>query len=766
MKYTLKAVLLASASALLSDAVMATPPGFLPPSMGGTPPTSGGEAKSVDFWWPDYVDLSRLRQNGYDADPMGEDFDYAEAFLSLDLEEVKADIDAVMTDSQDWWPADYGNYAGFMVRMAWHSAGTYRSGDGRGGSDGGQQRFEPLNSWPDNASLDKARRLLWPVKQKYGHNLSWADLIVLAGNVALENSGFKTYGFAGGRTDDWEPELVYWGPETKFLASDRRFDEGGDLEEPLGASEMALIYVNPEGPHGNPDILASANIIRTTFGRMGMNDEETVALIVGGHTLGKAHGAHKAADCVGAEPAAAGLYRQGLGWKNKCGSGAGADAVTSGLEGAWTATPVAWSNNYVQNLYAFEWKLSSSPGGGKQWVPENEEEVRFIPDAHDPDKFHAPIMFTTDLALRYDPEYGKVAQRFLENPEDMDDAFARAWFKLTHRDMGPKTRYIGLEVPEGDNIWQDPLPKADYDPINESDIETLKESIRETGLTTSELVRTSWASAVTFRDTDYRGGANGARVRFAPQKDWALNDPEELARVVATLEEVRTEFNSRPARGFGFSRSKNERKVSLADLIVLGGAVGIEGAALKAGYEIEVPFTPGRTDATQEQTDTASFNLLKPAADAFRNHYGHLARRSPSEMMIDQADTLTLTVPEMTVLIGGMRALDANAGGSQHGVFTDKAGTLTNDFFVNLLDMSTKWAPSEADDGVFEGRDRSTGDLKWTATEVDLVFGSNTELRAVAEFYAYADGEETFVDHFVDAWVKVMMLGRFDTERS
>ena len=715
---------------------------------------SDPKARSVQHWWPDQVDLSELRKNRYTANPHGDDFDYAAEFAKLDLEQVKGEVARVLTSSQDWWPADYGSYAGLFIRLAWHSAGTYRSGDGRGGSDGGQLRFEPLNSWPDNGNLDKARRLLWPVKQKYGKSLSWADLMVLAGNVALEQSGFKTYAFAGGRADNWQPELVYWGAERKFLDSDVRYKDG-ELEEPLGASQLALIYVNPEGPEGNPEILKSAQQIRTTFGRMGMNDEETVALIVGGHTLGKAHGARKADECVGPEPAAEGVDEQGLGWKNSCGTGAGADATTSGLEGAWTATPVNWSNNYVENLYAFEWKLSESPNGAKQWVPENEEEVRFVPDAHVPGKFHAPIMFTTDLALRYDPEYGKITQRWLENPGQMDDAFARAWFKLTHRDMGPSTRYVGAEAPSEALVWQDPVPKADYAMVTDADIDRLKRSIFASGLSNSELVRAAWASASTYRETDYRGGANGARVRLAPQNGWEVNSPDELGRVLLVLEDIQADFNARNTGG---------RKVSVADLIVIGGNAAIERAAQQAGHSISVPFTPGRTDASAQMTDEASINLLKPAADGFRNYYSERARLSPADMLIDKADTLTLTVPEMTALVGGLRALNANVGAVQHGVLTGSPETLTNDFFVNLLDMSTEWKPVDGEEGVFEGLDRQTGERKWTATEVDLVFGSNSELRAVAETYAFDGAEKTFAEDFVKAWVKVMELDRFDVK--
>jgi catalase-peroxidase len=751
MTKSLKSILLATSCAALVLPAHATPPGFNEPGMGrvGKPQTEAAP-RSVKDWWPNQVDLSPLRKHAYNADPHGEQFDYAKEFAKLDLKAVKADINAALTDSQSWWPADYGNYAGLFIRLAWHSAGTYRSGDGRGGSDGGQIRFEPLNSWPDNGNLDKARRVLWPVKQKYGASLSWSDLIILAGNVALENTGLETYGFAGGRVDAWEPELVYWGPETKFLTSERNA-EGENLDNPLGATEMGLIYVNPEGPEGNPDILASAKQIRTTFGRMGMNDEETAALIVGGHTIGKMHGARKPADCVGKEPAAEGIEAQGFGWKNSCGTGVGKDATTSGLEGAWTATPVTWSSNYLDNLYAFEWKLTTSPAGAKQWEPVNAADVKFVPDAHDPDVTHAPVMLTTDLALRYDPLYGPITARWVKNPKEMDEAFARAWFKLTHRDMGPKARYVGSEVPAEDLLWQDPLPKADYAAITAADVTALKQAIAATGLSNADLVRTAWASAVTYRDTDKRGGANGARIRLAPQKDWAVNDPEVLARVVPALEEVQSQFNARAGA----------RKVSIADLVVLGGAVAIENAAKAAGHTVTVPFTPGRVDATDAHTDAASFELLHPAADGFRNFYSDRARRSPTEMLIDQAETLTLTVPEMTVLVAGMRMLDANSGGAKHGVFTSRPGTLSNDFFVNLLDMGNTWKPAETK-GLYEGRDRATGALKWTATEVDLVFGSNSELRAVAETYAVKGGDKKFVEDFAKAWNKVMMLDRFD----
>ncbi|MEM1229049.1 MAG: catalase/peroxidase HPI [Pseudomonadota bacterium] len=745
MKTPLKPFIAGSLMLAVATA-QATPPGFSGAPGQRPHQFSEAEPRPNDYWWPDQVDLTQLRQNAYDADPMGAAFDYAEAFAKVDLDELKADVENVLTTSQDWWPADYGNYAGLFIRMAWHSAGTYRSGDGRGGANGGQLRFEPLNSWPDNGNLDKARRLLWPVKQKYGHSVSWSDLMVLAGNVALENSGFKTYGFAGGRVDAWEPEIVYWGAETKFLTADKRFTGDRELEQPLGATELGLIYVNPEGPDGNPDILAAAQDIRVTFGRMGMNDEETAALIVGGHTLGKAHGA-RSKDCVGVDPASAGVEEQGFGWKNSCGKGHSEDTVTSGLEGAWTVTPIRWSNNYVENLYNFEWKKTKSPAGATQWVPEDEN-LKFVPDAFDPSKLHAPVMLTTDLAMRYDPAYGEVTRKFLEDADYMNETFAKAWFKLTHRDMGPKARYLGAEVPSEELLWQDPLPAAEGSPLRDRDIRKLKAAIRETGLSNSDLVRTAWASAVTFRDTDLRGGANGGRIRLAPQSDWDVNDPASLSKVVAALEGVQSDFSS------------GRRSVSFADLVVLAGAVAIEDAAAAAGHEVEVPFTAGRVDATQAQTSEASFELLHPAADGFRNYYSDRARRSAAEMLIDRADVLTLTVPEMTVLVAGMRALDANAGGAKHGVFTDRPGTLSNDFIVNLLDMSTQWQPAEG--GVFNGIDRASGETKWTATEVDLVFGSNAELRAVAEVYAYDGGEAQFVEDFVAAWSKVMTLDRFD----
>ena len=711
-----------------------------------------GEPRPNQFWWPEQLDLSPLRQHGAESNPLGEEFDYAKAFATLDLNAVKQDIRKVLTTSQDWWPADYGNYGPFFIRMAWHSAGTYRVSDGRGGAGGGQQRLEPLNSWPDNANLDKARRLLWPVKQKYGQNLSWADLMVLAGNVSLESMGFKTFGFAGGRKDDWEPELVDWGPEKKFLA-DERYSGDRKLANPLAAVQMGLIYVNPEGPNGNPDPLAAAKDIRETFGRMAMNDEETIALIAGGHTFGKAHGAHDPSKCVGPEPAAAGLEQQGLGWENKCGRGNGADTVTSGLEGAWSASPVAFSTQYLDNLFAFEWVQTRSPAGAIQWIPADGQASNLVPDAHDPSKRHAPIMFTTDLALKFDPEYRKIAKRFQENPEEFKLAFAKAWFKLTHRDMGPRARYLGAEVPREDLIWQDPVPKANHPLIDASDAAALKAKILASGLTGPELIRTAWASAASFRGTDMRGGANGARIRLAPQKDWAVNDPAELAKVLQRLEGIQADFNRAQSGG---------KQVSLADLIVLGGGAAIEQAAKNAGHDVQVPFTPGRMDASQAQTDVASFAVLEPTADGFRNYFGSGQSRSPAEMLVDKASMLTLTVPEMTVLVGGLRTLNANAGQTAHGVFTARPGTLSNDFFVNLLDMSTKWNKSATAEGIYEGRDRATGKVKWTATPVDLAFGSNSELRAVAEVYAAADGKQKFVQDFVKAWTKVMTLDRFD----
>ena len=707
---------------------------------------------SNQAWWPEQLNLQPLRQHNATSNPMGKDFNYAEAFKKLDLDAVKKDIAALMTASQDWWPADYGHYGPFFIRMAWHSAGTYRVADGRGGADGGQQRFEPLNSWPDNASLDKARRLLWPIKQKYGSKISWADLMVLTGNVALESMGFKTFGFAGGRQDDWEADLVYWGPEKKWL-DDKRYSGDRKLENPLAAVQMGLIYVNPEGPNGNPDPLLAAKDIRETFARMAMNDEETVALIAGGHTFGKTHGAHKPPDCVGPEPAAAGTEEQGFGWKNKCGKGNAEDTVTSGLEGAWTANPAAWTTQFLDNLFTFDWVQTKSPAGAIQWIPANGQAANTVPDAHDKTKRHAPIMLTTDLSLKFDPSYRQIAERFRKDPKQFELAFAKAWFKLTHRDLGPRARYVGAEAPKDVLIWQDPVPAVDHALIDANDIAALKAKILASGLTPSELVRTAWASAASFRGSDLRGGANGARVRLAPQKDWAANNPTELAKALKSLEDIQRSFNGAQSGG---------KKVSLADVIVLGGAAAIEQAAKQGGYDIKVPFAPGRADASQEQTDAASFAALEPTADGFRNYFGGNNPRSPAEMLVDRASLLNLTVPEMTVLVGGMRALNANTGQSAHGVFTDRPGTLSNDFFVNLLDMSTQWSKSAKTEGLYEGRDRKTGNVKWTATPVDLVFGSNSELRAVAEFYAANDAREKFVQDFVAAWTKVMNLDRFD----
>jgi catalase-peroxidase len=711
---------------------------------------AAGEAKPNKFWWPDQINLQPLRDHSAESSPMGDDFNYAEEFAKVDLDALKKDIEELMTSSQDWWPADWGHYGPLMVRMAWHSAGTYRTLDGRGGAAGGQMRFDPLNSWPDNGNLDKARRLLWPIKQKYGRSVSWADLMVLTGNVAMESMGFKTFGFAGGRTDDWEPDLVYWGPEKEWLA-DERYSGDRKLAKPLGAVQMGLIYVNPEGPNGNPDPLLAANDIRETFARMAMNDEETVALIAGGHTFGKTHGARDPGKCVGPEPGGAPIEQQGLGWKNKCGKGNAEDTTTSGLEGAWTVTPTQWSMNYLQNLFAYEWVMSKSPAGATQWVPKDKSAHSLVPDAHVKGKRNPPVMLTTDLSMIEDPAYRKISKRFLENPEEFELAFAKAWFKLTHRDMGPRARYVGSEVPDEVLMWQDPIPAAEGKPINARDIRKLKSEIADSGLSNSELVRTAWASASSYRGTDMRGGANGARIRLAPQKDWAANNPEELGKVLEKLAAIQADFNDR-----------SRRKVSMADLIVLGGAVGIEQAAKAAGHDVDVPFTPGRADASQEQTDVVSFAVLQPTADAFRNYFSDAAYRSPTAMMVDKADKLTLTAPEMTVLVGGMRALDANTNGSGNGVFTDQPGSLSNDFFVNLLDNSTVWSKSAKMDGIYEGRDRSSGKLKWKATPVDLAFGSSAELRAIAEVYASSDGEDKFVNDFVAAWVKVMRLDRFD----
>jgi catalase-peroxidase len=710
------------------------------------------EPKSNQFWWPESLNMEPLRAHDPRSNPYGADFDYARAFESVELDALKADIEEVLTTSQDWWPADWGHYGGLMIRMAWHSAGTYRVHDGRGGADGGQQRFDPLNSWPDNANLDKARRLLWPVKQKHGRNVSWADLMILAGTVSLESMGFETLGFAGGRIDDWEADLVYWGPETRMLGNDKRYDKDGNLEKPLAALQMGLIYVNPEGPSGNLDPVSAAHDIRESFNRMAMNDEEIVALIAGGHTLGKVHGAARA-DCVGPEPGAADLEEQGLGWKNKCGSGSGADTMTSGLEGAWTQTPTAWSILYLSNLLNFDWEKQKSPGGGTVWVPTDESQHIAVPDAHIEGKRNPPIMLTTDLSLKEDPEFRKISERFLANPKEFDKAFARAWFKLTHRDLGPRARYLGSEVPEEVFVWQDPVPAVDHELINASDAKQLKSRIMQAGLTVPELIRTAWASASTYRGSDMRGGANGARIRLAPQKDWRANDPVELAKVLDTLTDAQQDFNKSLGGG---------KQVSLADVIVLGGAAAVEQAAKNAGYEVEVPFIPGRTDASQDMTDVNSFAVLEPTADAFRNFYSEVSYASPTRMLVEKADLLTLTVPEMTVLVGGMRVLNANTGQTEHGVLTDDPGNLSNDFFVNLLDMSTRWTKSDEAAGVYEGRDRTTNQVKWTATPVDLIFGSNSELRPIAEAYAAVDGEEQFVRDFVAAWTKVMTLDRFD----
>ncbi|MEZ5455392.1 MAG: catalase/peroxidase HPI [Lysobacteraceae bacterium] len=721
-----------------------------PPAFAADAPADPRPMKNQD-WWPERLDLSPLRLHGVESNPYGDGFNYTEAFEKLDLEALKQDIREVMTTSQDWWPADYGHYGPFFIRMAWHSAGTYRIFDGRGGADGSQQRFEPLNSWPDNVSLDKARRLLWPIKQKYGRSISWGDLMVLTGNVALESMGFKTFGFAGGRVDDWEADSTYWGPEHKFMG-DQRYHGDRQLQRPLAAVQMGLIYVNPEGPNGNPDPLAAAKDIRDTFGRMAMNDEETVALIAGGHTFGKAHGAHKPDECLGADPAGAPVEQQGLGWKNQCGKGHSEDTITSGLEGAWTSTPTAWSIQYLANLYAHEWVQTRSPAGAIQWVPKNADQVKTVPDAHDPEKRHAPIMFTTDIALRTDPAYTEISKRFLANPQAFDDAFARAWFKLTHRDMGPRARYLGSLAPKEALIWQDPIPTLDHALIGAHEIATLKSEILDSGLSVAELVRTAWASAASYRGSDLRGGTDGGRLRLAPQKDWAANDPSELAKVLKTLESIQTDFNRRQSGGM---------KVSMADLIVLGGAAAIEKAAKAAGQEISVPFKPGRMDASPEQTDVNSFAVLEPSADGFRNFYRTESMHSPAEMLVDRANQLTLSIPEMTVLVGGMRVLEANADGSKHGVFTDRPGTLSNDFFVNLLNMSTVWSKSSTQEGVYEGHDRASGALKWTATPVDLIFGSHSELRATAEVYGADDGKQKFVADFVAAWDKVMNLGRF-----
>jgi catalase-peroxidase len=709
-------------------------------------------ARSNRDWWPNQLNLQVLHQHSNLSNPMGEAFDYAKEFKSLDLNAVIKDLHALMRDSQDWWPADFGHYGPLLIRMAWHSAGTYRIGDGRGGAGAGQQRFAPINSWPDNANLDKARRLLWPIKQKYGRKISWADLMILAGNVALESMGFKTFGFGGGREDVWEPdESVYWGPEGKWLA-DERYSGERDLDNPLAAVQMGLIYVNPEGPNGKPDPVAAARDIRETFGRMAMNDEETVALIAGGHTFGKTHGAGDAS-LVGPEPEAASIEEQGLGWKSKFGTGKAGDAITSGLEVVWTTTPTKWSNNFFWNLFGYDWELTKSPAGAHQWKPKHGAGAGTVPDAHNPSKRHAPSMLTTDLALRFDPAYEKISRRFYENPDQFADAFARAWFKLTHRDMGPIARYLGPLVPKELLPWQDPIPAVDHPLIGEQDIATLKARILSSGLSVSQLVSTAWASASTFRGSDKRGGANGARIRLAPQKDWDINQPAQLAKVLRTFEAIQKEFNASQSGG---------KKVSLADLIVLGGCAAIEKAAKAAGHDVKVPFTPGRMDASQDQTDVDSFAPLEPTADGFRNYLGGKPRLSAEEMLVDRVQLLTLTAPEMTVLVGGLRVLGANAGKSTHGVFTKRPETLTNDFFVNLLDMRTQWQPSAGSEGVYEGRDRKTNEVKWTSTRVDLIFGSHSQLRALAEVYACADSKEKFVKDFVAAWTKVMNLDRFD----
>ncbi len=703
------------------------------------------------YWWPNQLNLKALRQNSPLSDPMGSDFSYAEAVKTLDVDALKRDIEQVMTTSQDWWPADYGHYGPFFIRMTWHAAGTYRISDGRGGGGSGHQRFAPLNSWPDNGNLDKARRLLWPVKQKYGRKISWADLIIFAGNCALESMGFKTFGFAFGRPDVWEADETNWGAEETWLASERHSDDG-DLQGPLGADHMGLIYVNPEGPNGNPDPMAAAQYIRQTFKRMAMNDEETVALIAGGHTFGKAHGAAPDST-VGAEPEGASIEEQGFGWRNTYGSGKAGDTITSGLDGAWTNNPVKWDNNFMENLHGHEWELTKSPAGKSQYTPKNAVAVATVPDAHDPSKKHAPMMLTTDLSLRMDPVYAPISKRFLENPADLEDAFARAWFKLLHRDMGPRSRYVGPLAPAEPLLWQDPVPDVDHELIGEQDIADLKAKVLASGLSVAQLVSTAWASAATFRGTDKRGGANGARVRLAPQKDWEVNDPAEMEKALQTLGQVQTEFNSAQTGG---------KKVSLADLIVLAGCAGVEQAAKDAGQNAQVPFAPGRTDASQEWTDVESFAVLESTADGFRNYVGAGHGESAEELLVERACMLTLTAPEMAVLVAGMRALNANTGQSGHGVFTNRPGTLTNDFFVNLLDMNTEWQASSTSQDVFEGRDRGTGDLKWTGTSVDLAFGSNSELRAIAEVYGCDDAQGEFVRDFVAAWDKVMSLDRFD----
>ena len=744
----------------LTTAAGATVPAQQPslPTESKCPVSNGARrhAATNQDWWPNQLSLTVLHQHSPLSNPMDRQFNYAEEFKSLDLHAVVKDLHASMTDSQEWWPADFGHYGPLFIRMAWHSAGTYRIGDGRGGAGSGEQRFAPLNSWPDNVNLDKARRLLWPIKQKYGRKLSWADLMILAGNVALESMGFQTFGFGGGREDVWEPsEDIFWGPEGKWLA-DERYRGDRELDNPLGAVQMGLIYVNPEGPNGKPDPMAAARDIRETFARMAMNDEETVALIAGGHSFGKTHGAADPGKYVGPEPEAAPIEQQGLGWKNTFGNGHGGQTIGSGLEVTWTTTPAKWSNNYLENLFGYEWELTKSPAGANQWQPKNGAGAGTVPDAHDPSKRHAPTMLTTDLALRVDPIYAPIAKRFYDHPQEFADAFAKAWFKLTHRDMGPISRYLGPLVPQETQLWQDPVPAVDHPLIGEQEIATLKARILASGLSISQLVSTAWASAASFRGSDKRGGANGARIRLSPQKDWEVNQPAELSKVLEKLEAIQKDFNSSPSGG---------KKVSLADVIVLGGCAAVEEAARKAGHNVKVPFSPGRTDASQEQTDVHSFAVLEPAADGFRNYLkngrnGHYA--PAEEMLVDRAQLLKLTAPEMTVLLGGMRVLNANYGKSNHGVFTNRPGTLTNDFFINLLDMSTKWQPSSTSEGLYEGRDRATGEVKWTATRVDLIFGSHSQLRALAEVYASDDSKETFAKDFAAAWAKVMNLDRYD----
>ena len=724
--------------------------------MGKGNPMMRGKGRTIQDWWPNQLNLKVLHQHSEKSNPMGRDFNYAEEFKKLDLKAVKADLKSLMTESKEWWPADFGHYGPLMIRMAWHSAGTYRIGDGRGGAGSCQQRFPPLSSWPDNINLDKARRLLWPIKQKYGRKISWADLLILSGNVALESMGFKTFGFGGGREDVWEPEEeVYWGSESEWLG-DKRYSGDRDLENPLAAVQMGLIYVNPEGPNGNPDPVAAAKDIRETFARMGMNDEETVALIAGGHSFGKCHGAGPATH-VGPEPEAAPIEEQGLGWKSSFGTGKGGDTISSGLEVTWTNTPTKWSNNFLRILFAHEWELTKSPAGAHQWKPKGDGGAGTVPDAHDPTKRHAPSKLTTDLSLRFDPVYEKISRRFLENPDQLTEAFSHAWFKLTHRDMGPRSRYLGPEVPKEDLIWQDPIPAVDHELIDANDITSLKEKILASGLSVSDLVTTAWASASTFRGGDKRGGANGARIRLSPQKDWEVNEPARLAKVLKTLTEIQAAFTS---------TQKGGKKISLADLIVLAGCAGVEKAAKNAGHTVTVPFSPGRTDASQEQTDVESFTVLEPKADGFRNYQKTRYAVSAEEMLVDKAQLLTLTAPEKTVLVGGKRVLNAKVGKAQHGVFTKKPEALTNDFFVNLLDMKTEWKPASGDADIFEGRDRKTGEPRWTGTRVDLIFGSNAQLRALAEVYAAADAGEKFVLDFVAAWVKVMDLDRFDLART